>query len=96
MKPGAAKAKPGTRRRVGKKAPSMKSTPERTAPGRRWISPAECAVLVGVHPMTVYDLVNRGELPAARLGRKLLIDRIRLEQDLERQAAGQAGKKGRP
>jgi excisionase family DNA binding protein len=90
MKRAAGKARAGTRRRgASPKTPA----PERS--GRRWISPREAAELLGIHPMTVYDLVNRGELPAARLGRKVLIDRVRLEAQLEAQATGQGKAKGR-
>lgn len=80
----AGKAKPGTWRRAGKTA-SMKPKPERLTPGRRWISPRECAALIGIHPQTCYDLISRRQIKAARLGRKVLIDRIALEEDLEAQ-----------
>ena len=52
---------------------------------RRWISPREAAGLLGVHIQTLYLMASRGQIPAARLGRKVLIDRRRLEADLEAQ-----------
>jgi len=58
--------------------------------GRRWISPRETAEeLLGVHVQTVYDWVSSGLIPNARIGRKVLIDRRRLEDKLETEAVGQ-------
>jgi excisionase family DNA binding protein len=61
---------------------------------RRWISPREAAEYIGVHPQTVYAMIARGEIPSARLGRKVLVDKRRLDAQLEGQAAAHAGGPG--
>lgn len=38
-----------------------------------WKSVKEMAEILGVHPNTVYGGVNRGEIPARRIGRRVLI-----------------------
>lgn len=62
---------------------------------RRFLSPREVSEYLGVHVMTVYDWIARGEIPSARLGRRVLIDRRRLDAQLEGQgrAAGGAGRR---
>jgi excisionase family DNA binding protein len=53
---------------------------------RRWISPSETAALLGMHIQSIYVLIARGVIPAARVGRKVLVDRHLLEKELEQQA----------
>ena len=55
---------------------------------RRWISVRETAERLSVHEMTVRDWVNRGLVPAIRLGRTIRVDLRVLEADLERQLVG--------
>jgi excisionase family DNA binding protein len=52
---------------------------------RRWISPREAAEILGIHKMTAYTWIASGRLPSARIGRKVFIDRRRLEEGLEAQ-----------
>jgi excisionase family DNA binding protein len=61
---------------------------------RRWISCTEAAEYLGCHLMTVYSWIDSGKIPSARLGRKVLIDRRRLDAQLEGQAAARAGGPG--
>lgn len=42
--------------------------------GARYLTVAECAELLGVEHKTVRRLIDRGELPALRVGRVLRID----------------------
>ena len=49
---------------------------------RRFLSPREVAEYVGIHPQTVYAMIARGEIVASRLGRKILIDKKRLDEKL--------------
>ncbi len=57
---------------------------------RRFLSPREVAEYVGLHPQTIYAMIARGEIHASRLGRKVLIDKRRLDAQLEAQAAAPA------
>ena len=43
----------------------------------------EAAVLLGISRGLAYELASRGELPALRLGRRLVIPRKALEEFLE-------------
>jgi excisionase family DNA binding protein len=51
----------------------------------RWLSVKEAASRLGVHEITLYRLIARGQAPAAKLGRKVLIDWQKLEAELEAQ-----------
>lgn len=51
----------------------------------------EVAELLGVSRSTAYDAVRRGELPAVRLGRRLLVPRARLEKLLGCEAEENGG-----
>jgi excisionase family DNA binding protein len=55
---------------------------------RRWISPRETAEYLGCHLMTVYSWIDAGRIPSARLGRKIIIDKRRLDDSLESQFQG--------
>jgi excisionase family DNA binding protein len=46
----------------------------------------EVATYLRVHPMTVYRLIQRGELPAIRVGRGWRFSRSRIEQWLRAHA----------
>jgi excisionase family DNA binding protein len=58
---------------------------------RRWISPREAAEYLGCHVQTVYDWIARGVIVSGRIGRKVLVDRRRLDEQLEGQTAPLAG-----
>jgi len=49
---------------------------------RRFLSPREVAEYVGLHPQTIYAMIARGEIPSARLGRKVLVDKRLLDAQL--------------
>ncbi|MBE3050020.1 helix-turn-helix domain-containing protein [Candidatus Bathyarchaeota archaeon] len=63
---------------------------------RRWISPRATADYLGCHLQTVYVWIVSGEIPSARIGRKVLVDRIRLDKRLEAQLDRQSQLRGRP
>jgi len=52
---------------------------------KQFLSPREVSEYVGLHLQTVYTMIARGEIPSARLGRKVLIDKRRLDAQLEAQ-----------
>jgi len=53
--------------------------------GRRWLSIREVSKLLNVHEITLYRLIARGQVPAAKLGGRVLIDWQKLEAELEAQ-----------
>jgi excisionase family DNA binding protein len=53
--------------------------------GRRWLSIREVSKLLNVHEITLFRLIARGQVPAARLGGRLFIYWKRLEEQLEAQ-----------
>jgi len=55
---------------------------------RRWLSVREAASRLNIHKITMYKLAAKGQVPAARLGGRLLIDWKRLEDRLEAQIEG--------
>ena len=50
---------------------------------RRWISPKECSLYLGLHVKSIYRLIDRGQLPAARVGRSVRIDLRKLNEQME-------------
>jgi len=46
----------------------------------------ETAEAIGLHPNTVYELVQQGKLPALKLGRKILISKLELAKWLAGQS----------
>lgn len=69
---------------VGGSAQSSNSA----APDRLAVSVNEAARLLGVSRDLVYDLVARGELPAIRLGRRLVVARRSIQELLAGQLGG--------
>lgn len=55
---------------------------------KRWISPREAALYLGVHLMTIYGWINAEKIPAARIGRLVRVDLRALDGILEAQAEG--------
>ena len=55
-----------------------------TVPERLALSVEEAGALLGISRDLAYDLVARGELPSARLGRRLVVPRRALEETLAR------------
>jgi len=58
---------------------------------RRFLSPREVAEYLGCHVMTVYAWIAGGRIPSVRIGRKVLVDKQRLDAQLEGQAAAHVG-----
>lgn len=50
---------------------------------KRWISVRECAGYLGLHVKSVYRLIDRGQLPAARVCRSVRIDLRKLNEQME-------------
>ncbi|MFC2169960.1 helix-turn-helix domain-containing protein [Acidobacteriota bacterium] len=50
---------------------------------RRWISVKECAEYLGLHLKSVYSLISRGEIPAARIGGSVRVDLKKLDSHME-------------
>ena len=48
--------------------------------GRAVLCVAEAAELLGISRALAYDLVRRHELPSVRLGRRILVPRVAIEQ----------------
>ena len=55
-----------------------------TVPERLALSVEEAGALLGISRDLAYDLVARGDLPSARLGRRLVVPRRALEETLAR------------
>ena len=58
---------------------------------RATLTVAEVASLLGVHRLTVYGAIARGELPAIRLGRRVLIPKDLIDRLLDRTPAPASG-----
>lgn len=48
---------------------------------------SQAAELLGISPWTYYEAVKRGELPARKVGRRIVVPRIQLEQWLAKEGA---------
>ncbi len=59
-------------------------------PERRWISYEEATKHVsGLSRGTLWKLVEAGHVPAAKVGRRVLLDRFGLDEYLERRSRGE-------
>jgi excisionase family DNA binding protein len=57
--------------------------PQDAAPGERvTFTVEEVAKRLGISRNFAYDCVNRGEIPAVRIGRRLLVPKVALEKML--------------
>lgn len=62
--------------------------PENTAAAERLtLTVEEAARALGIGRASAYDAVERGDIPAVRLGRRIVIPRLALERMLEAKAA---------
>jgi len=52
---------------------------------KRWITPLECSSYLSLHIQTIYTKIAKGEIPAARIGGSIRIDRKKLDEQLENQ-----------
>jgi excisionase family DNA binding protein len=50
---------------------------------RRWITVKECAEYCDLHIKSVYLLITKGHIPAAKIGGSIRVDLKRLEELLE-------------
>ena len=50
---------------------------------RRWISARETSEYISIHLKSVYRLIDRGEIPAAKIGGSVRVDLKRLTEILE-------------
>ncbi|HJV46262.1 MAG TPA: helix-turn-helix transcriptional regulator [Bacillota bacterium] len=55
-----------------------------------FLTPEETAMLLKISKYTVYEMVKRGQIPAKRLGRKLLIQRVDIDQMMAHGSTQQA------
>jgi excisionase family DNA binding protein len=65
--------------------PQLRAVGERHAPvpapsDRLVLTVDEAAYLLGISRGLAYELVTRGELPAIRLGRRIVIPRVAMEE----------------
>lgn len=49
----------------------------------RWITPKQCSSYLSIHLKTVYSQIERGEIPATKIGGSVRIDRKKLDDILE-------------
>ena len=52
---------------------------------RRWLTPEEAAVYLGVSAGAIRKRIARGKIRYTRIGRRLLVDRYALDVELERE-----------
>jgi excisionase family DNA binding protein len=53
--------------------------------GRRWLSIRETSEYVGLSVGCVYELCLAKKLPSCRIGRNWRVDKLKLDEDLDRQ-----------
>jgi excisionase family DNA binding protein len=56
---------------------------------RRYISVQACAEYLSKHPVTIRRQIDRGEIPASKIGRSVRVDLKALNEMLERQRIGE-------
>ncbi|MBD3330946.1 helix-turn-helix domain-containing protein [Candidatus Peregrinibacteria bacterium] len=49
---------------------------------RRWITVNQAAEYLSLHPISVRRLIDRGKIPAAKIGRSVRVDLKKLEHQL--------------
>jgi excisionase family DNA binding protein len=55
---------------------------------RRWISVNDAAEYLSIHPVTCRRLIDRGEIPASKIGRSVRVDLKALNRQLEQKESG--------
>jgi len=58
---------------------------------RRWISIRETSTYLGIHEVTCRRLVDRGQIPAAKVGGSIRVDLKALEKQMETQQIRKSG-----
>jgi len=61
--------------------------PKRNYMTRRWITVKEAASYLSLHPDSIYHLIDRGLIPAGRVGRNIRVDLKALEAMMEEEVA---------
>jgi len=51
---------------------------------KKWISVRETSRYLGIHPITVRRLVDRGQIKAVKIGGSIRIDLKRLDEQLQK------------
>lgn len=51
---------------------------------RRWVSVNTASKYLSIHPVTCRRLIDRGVIPASRIGRNVRVDIRKLNEQLER------------
>ena len=54
---------------------------------RKWGTVAQVAEYLALHPVTVRRLIDKGKIPASRIGRSVRVDLQALEQMMEEREA---------
>lgn len=55
---------------------------------RRWITVKEASNYLSQHPVTIRRKIDRGEIPASKIGRSVRVDLKALDEMLEKQRIG--------
>lgn len=55
---------------------------------RRYISVRDCAIYLSQHEVTIRRKIDRGEIPASKIGRSVRVDLKALDEMLEKQRIG--------
>lgn len=50
---------------------------------KRWISAKECALYLSIHVKTVYAHIARREIPAAKIGGSIRVDKKKMDAMME-------------
>jgi excisionase family DNA binding protein len=77
----------------------MRNAPPGLKPGQLAFTIQEAAEVLGISKSSAYEAVHRGELPALRFGRRLVVTRTTLEKLLglsELTTSGRPDRKERP
>ncbi len=51
---------------------------------RRWVSVNTASKYLSIHPVTCRRLIDRGVIPATKIGGSIRVDKKRLDEKLER------------
>jgi excisionase family DNA binding protein len=57
---------------------------EKEAARKRWMTVTETAQYLGISEVAVRRRIGRGRIPTRRQGRSLVVDRLRLDEEIER------------
>jgi excisionase family DNA binding protein len=86
----AAKAKHKPAAKAAKRRPRKPPAPAVPRPGEQWLTIPEAQAVLRCCRATVYNLIDRGELPRVHIGRSARISRAALDAYLEEQSTPRA------